>query len=83
MAWWLYYFSLLLLVWLATDPGLCQQLMLSISHGLPPSVSVSSGQTNNSESVAVLVNKWSGNIEVFMETDTQLFFSKYLCCKYL
>ena len=45
MAWWLYYFSLLLLVWAAPDPGLCQQQMLSFPLGLPPTVTISSGQT--------------------------------------
>ena len=45
MVWWLYYFSLLLLLWATTDPGLCQQRMLSFPLGLPPTVTISSGQT--------------------------------------
>ena len=44
MAWWLYYFSfLLLLLWAAPDPALCQQQMLPSPVRIPPTIS--SGQT--------------------------------------
>ena len=44
MAWWVYYFSfLLLLLWAAPDPALCQQQMLPSPIRIPPTIS--SGQT--------------------------------------
>ena len=44
MVWWLFaLFHLLLLLWTAPDPGLCQQQMLSFPVRLPPTIS--SGQT--------------------------------------
>ena len=46
MVWWLFaLFHLLLLLWAAPDLGLCQQQILSFPLGLPPTVTVSSGQT--------------------------------------
>ena len=46
MVWWLFaLFHLLLLLWAAPDPGLCQQRMSFFPLGLPPTATISSGQT--------------------------------------
>ena len=46
MVWWLFaLYHLLLLFWAAPDPGLCQQQILSFPVRLPPTVTISTGQT--------------------------------------
>ena len=65
MVWWLFaLFHILLLLWAAPDPGLCQQQMLSFPVRLPPTVTYSTGQSCPSQDA---INTEQGRVRDILE----------------